>query len=826
MLRDLAYAARTLRKSPVFFIAAAGTIALGIGASTAIFSVTNAVLLEPLPYKDPGRLVLACGDMRKRNVKDFPWSNAEFFDLRDFAKTTFDEFAAVRTGRIPIPREDGTTGQVRVANVTPNFFRMMGGRIALGRDFLDSDGTPQPGPPPPNIPGGNAPPPPPLPVAAVLSYEFFQQRYGANPAVLGRTMFVNGPHIVGVLAPGFELLFPADANMEQSPDYWIAARIAYDAANRNAVSWRVIGRLKPGVTLDRAQAEADAASIAEQKIDNIARTADFHARLEPMQQHLVSAVRPAILTLMGAVIFLLLIACANVANLMLVRVSLRERELAVRTALGGSWLRLVGQMLVESLVLAAIGTILGLALAAFGIHQLRQIAPASLPRLDSIRLDPVVLAFSALAGLGAAAIFGLLPALRSTRPDVITVLRASGRTSSLSGARLLRNCVVVAEVALSFVLLIGSGLMFRSFLALQQINPGFDPQHLLIFQLFIPNGRSTDQERAAAQRQMHDRLASLPGVQSAASSFPFPLTGNFSPIRWGLEAALADPSKFQAVDWQVVLPGYFETMRTPILEGRAFDESDNAATRMTVIVDQVLAAKAFPNQSAVGKRILIRLRTPEPEWVQIVGVAAHQRQSDLADPGREQIYFTDGYLNHGVTRRWALRTAGNPAQYAAEVRDEIARINPKILVAELRPMDDVMTKAQASTRFSLLLIGAFATVAALLAAVGLYGVLSTVVRQRTAEIGVRMALGAAPGSIFNLVVGHGLRLSATGIVAGLAAALALTRVMTTMLVGVKATDPLTYAAMAALFFAIAALACWIPAWRASALDPTTALRDE
>jgi len=247
---------------------------------------------------------------------------------------------------------------------------------------------------------------------------------------------------------------------------------------------------------------------------------------------------------------------------------------------------------------------------------------------------------------------------------------------------------------------------------------------------------------------------------------------------------------------------------------------------MTVIVDQVLAAKAFPNQSAVGKRILIRLRTPEPEWVQIVGVAAHQRQSDLADPGREQIYFTDGYLNHGVTRRWALRTAGNPAQYAAEVRDEIARINPKILVAELRPMDDVMTKAQASTRFSLLLIGAFATVAALLAAVGLYGVLSTVVRQRTAEIGVRMALGAAPGSIFNLVVGHGLRLSATGIVAGLAAALALTRVMTTMLVGVKATDPLTYAAMAALFFAIAALACWIPAWRASALDPTTALRDE
>jgi putative ABC transport system permease protein len=824
MLGDLAYAARTLRKSPVFFIAAAGTIALGIGASTAIFSVTNAVLLQPLPYKDPGRLVLACGDMRKRNVKDFPWSNAEFFDLRDFARSTFEEFAAVRTGRVPIPRDDGATEQVRIASVTPNFFRMMGGRIALGRDFAESDGTPQPVPPA-NQPAGAAPPPP-LPVMAVLSYRYFQSRYGGNPAALGRTMFTGGPRIVGVLAAGFELFFPPDADMEQSPDYWIAARLSYDAAQRNSVSWRVIGRLKPGVTLERAQTEADAASIALQKLDTILRTADFHARLEPMRQHLVRAVRPAILALMGAVIFLLLIACANVANLMLVRVSLRQRELAVRTALGGNWWRLVRQMLVESLVLSSIGTALGIALAAFGIHELRQIAPASLPRLDSIRLDPVALAFSALAGLGAAAIFGLLPALRSTRPDVITVLRASGRTSSLSGARLLRNCVVVAEVALAFVLLIGSGLMFRSFLALQQIDPGFDPRHLLTFQLFLPGARTTVQERAAAQRQLRDRLASLPGVQSATASFPFPLTGNFSPIRWGLEPALADPSKFQAVDWQIVLPGYFETTRTPILEGRAFTEADNAPERAYAIVDQVLAGKAFPHESAVGKRILTRLITPEPVWVEIVGVAAHQRQSSLAEPGREQIYFTDGYLSHGAARRWALRTFGNPAQYAAEVRAEIARINPKMLVAELQPMDAVMEKAQAGTRFSLLLIGVFAMVAALLAGVGLYGVLSTVVRQRTAEIGVRMALGAAPGSIFNLVVGHGLRLSAAGIAAGLLAALALTRMMTTMLVGVKATDPLTYAAMAALFFAIAAIACWIPAWRASALDPTTALRDE
>ncbi len=825
MLRDLAYAVRTLRKSPVFFIAATGTIALGIGASTAIFSVTNAVLLQPLPYKDPDRLVLACGDMRKRNVKDFPWSNAEFFDLRDFAKSSFEQFAAVNTGQATIPREDGTSEQVNTATVTPNFFPMMGGRIVLGRDFTESDGAPQPVPPPNQAPGAAAAPPR-LPVAAVLSYWYFQHRYGGDPSILGRTLFAGGPQVVGVLAPGFDLLFPPDANMQQSPDYWISARLAYDAAQRTNVQWRVIGRLRPGVTLERAQAEADAASLAEQKTDTILRTADFHARLEPMQAHLVSAVRPAILALMGAVIFLLLIACANVGNLMLVRVSLRERELAVRTALGGSWLRLVRQMLVESLLLASVGTALGVALAAFGIYQLRRIAPASLPRLDSIRLDPVVLAFSVAAGLAAAILFGLLPALRSTRPDVITVLRASGRTSSLSGARLLRNCVVVVEVALSFVLLIGSGLMFRSFLALQKIDPGFDSHRLLTFQVLAPRGPSTPPQRAASQQQLHGLLAALPGVQSVTASSPFPLTGNFSPIRWGLEPALADPSRYQAADLQIVRPGYFAAMRTPILDGREFTEADNMPGRMYVIVDRFLAAKAFPNQSAVGKQILARIITLQPQWFQIVGVAAHQRQSSLAEPGREQIYFTDGYLGYGATNRWALRTAGDPAQYMAEVRSEIARFNPKMLVTDLEPMDTVVGQAQAGTRFSLLLIGVFATVAVLLAGVGLYGVLATVVRQRTAEIGVRMALGAAPGAIFSLVVGQGLRLSAAGIAAGIVAALALTRVMTTMLVGIKATDPLTYAAMAALFFAIAALACWVPAWRASALDPTTALRDE
>jgi putative ABC transport system permease protein len=318
----------------------------------------------------------------------------------------------------------------------------------------------------------------------------------------------------------------------------------------------------------------------------------------------------------------------------------------------------------------------------------------------------------------------------------------------------------------------------------------------------------------------------LPGVESATGSFPFPLAGGFSTIRWGKEEALADPGKYQAVDWQVVLPGYFDTLRTPLLAGRTFTEADNIPERNVVVMDQVFASKAFPNESAVGKRILIRLRTPEPEWVEIIGVVAHQRQTSIADPGREQIYFTDGFLRYGSVGQWAIRTSGDPAKYAPLVRAEIARVDPHMLINDMLPMDTLVEKAQAGTRFSLVLIGIFATIAGLLAAVGLYGVLSTVVRQRTSEIGVRMALGAAPRSIFNLVVGHGLRLTALGIVAGIAAALGLTRAMTTMLIGVKPTDPPTFASIVVVFSLIAALACWFPAHRAARLDPTMALREE
>ena len=830
MLNDISYAFRTLRKSPIFTITVMITIALGIGASTAIFSVTNGVLLRQLPYKDPERLVLARSDLQKRNVKDFPLSNVDFLDLRNGAKNNFEDFAAVSTFRVTLPGLDGTPERVRMAAVSTNFFQMMGGSIVAGRDFQDADGTPQQQPaaaPAGNAPAANAPPP--LPNMVILSNEYFQQRFGGDRSVIGKTLpvaanFGPPPIVVGVLAPGFELLFPPQASMEQFPSIWIAARIPYDVANRNNVQWRVIGRLKDGDEIGPAQAEVETIAQKIRDENTIARTAGQHFQLVPLKQHLVDEVRPAILALMGAVIFLLLIASANVANLMLVRAAARERELAVRAALGAGWWQLVRQTLAEAFVIAAIGTALGVGLAYLGIYQLLVIAPENLPRLNAVRIDTQVLAFSALAGLLAAMLFGVVPALRTAKPNLMNILRASGRSGAL-GAAGLRNGVVVVEVALAFVLLIGSGLMFRTFLAIQRVNLGFDPNGLLTFQL-LGNIGQTPQEAATFKRQLRDQLAAVPGVQSVTASFPLPLAGGFSPVRWGGAEAQSDPSKFQAADLQIVLPGYFEAMGTKLLAGRTFTEDDSSPDRNLLIVDQALAAKAFPNESAVGKRILFRVRTPEAQWGEIIGVVAHQRNSSLVEPGREQLYVTDGYVNHQAASWWALRTNGDPAALASTVRDVVRRARAEMFINEMRPMDTLVVQAQAQTRFSLLLIGVFSTIAALLAGVGLYGVLATSVRQRTAEIGVRMALGAAPSRIFRLIVGKGLYLSVIGIAIGRLAAFALTRVLASMLVEVKPTDPVTFVSVAVLFLLIAVVASWLPALRAAGLDPTTALRSE
>ncbi len=831
MLNDLAYAFRTLRKSPIFTITVVVTIALAIGASTAIFSVTNGVLLRQLPYKNPERLVLARGDLQRRNVKDFPLSNVDFLDLRNGAKNNFEDFAAVNTFRFTLPGLDGTPERIRAAAVSTNFFQMMGGSIIAGRDFQESDGTPQPAPP--AAPAGNAPAnnagPPPLPNMVILSNEYFQQRFGGDPSVVGKPLpvaaaFGPPPMIVGVLAPGFELLFPPKSNLEQFPSVWLAARIPYDVANRNNVQWRAIGRLKPGVPIGQAQAEVETISQKIREENTITKTAGQYFQLVPMKQHLVDEVRPAILALMGAVIFLLLIACANVANLMLVRAASRERELAVRAALGAGWWSLVRQTLAESLVIAALGTALGVGLAYLGIQQLLAIAPENLPRLNVVRIDSQVLGFSILAGLVSAVLFGVIPAIRTAKPNLMDILRTSGRSGAL-GAAGVRNAVVVVEVALAFVLLIGSGLMLRTFLAVQRVDLGFDPRGLLTFQL-LGNIGNTPQEIGNFKRQLREQLGAIPGVRSVTASNPLPLAGGFSPVRWGGADAQGDPSKFQAADLQIVLPGYFEAMGTKLISGRTFTQDDSTPDRNLLIIDQALAAKAFPNESAVGKRILFRVRTPEAQWGEIIGVVGHQRNTSLIEPGREQLYVTDGYVNNQAASWWALRTDGDPSALAASVRDVVRRAGKETLINEMQPMDSLVVQAQAQTRFSLLLIGVFSTIAALLAGVGLYGVLATSVRQRTAEIGVRMALGAEPSRIFRLMVGKGIYLSVIGIVIGLVAAFALTRILASMLVEVKPTDPVTFLSVSVLFLFIAVMASWLPALRAAGLDPTTALRSE
>ena len=820
---------RALRSAPSFTITAIVTIALGIGASTAIFSVVNAVLLRPLPYADPARLVFIQGDLTARNVNDFPMPPGDLPDLRR-GGTSFSDVAAVFTGRQAFSTETGDPELIDIAGVTTNFLRTLGAQVIRGRDFVDADGVAPPAPPPgANAGAGPQAPQGPPPVAMViLSNEFWQRRFGADPNVVGTTfrMGQQTAEIVGVLAPGFELLWPKQSGIEPRPDILSAMRVDFANGSRVNVFLRVVARLKPGATVPQAQDQVNQIVAMLRQQFPIKETAGLRWRVEPMHNYVVATVKPALLALMGAVVFVLLIACANVANLLLVRSSQRERELAVRAALGGKRMVLIRQMLTESLVLAVGGGALGLALAWGGMRFLAATGPADLPRLDHVGLDPTVLAFTIVSTLVATALFGIIPALRASRVSVAGVLRTTGRAGALSGAgRILRNTVVVTEVALAFVLLVGSGLMVRSFIALQRTDPGFDPSGVL--SLTIPNqGAETPEARQARMRLIRQRLAAIPSVTAVSAASPLPLEGQASNVRWGTEEALTDPAKFQQADLRIVETGYFELMRTRLLEGRVFSDADSRPESRLAIIDDVFARKAFPQSGAVGKRFLARTGGPDPDWYEVIGVVKQQKNGELAEESRETMYVSDGEFGFGNANRWLVRTNATPASIAQSVQSEIRQLDRTLVVADLQPLSALLDKARAPTRFALACIGLFAIIAAVLASVGLYGVLSTTVRQRTAEIGVRMAFGASARSVFGLVVKHGVGLSALGIVVGIVGALALTRVMSTMLVGVSASDPLTFVSIAMLFLVIAALACWLPARRAAGLDPVTALREE
>jgi len=835
--RDLTFALRTLRKHPAFTITAIVTIGLGIGASTAIFSVVNAVLLRPLPYKEPERLATIQTDMLARNVLNFPIAPGNIPDLKEQA-TAFENIAAINAGPGPFVADDGKPEQIVVANVTPNFFTLLGTRMAFGRNFVEADGTPQP--PPPQVPPGQpAPPPNPaaqLPQMTILSHAFWQRRFGNDSSVIGKTVQIFGAPatIIGVAEPNLRLVFPAGVGVVGEPDAYGAFRIDFVRAaatlpGRINVFLRVIGRLKPGMTIGTAQAQLDKLGADLRSRFVILKTANTVWRAEPMQADIVRDVRPAIVALMGAVVFVLLIACANVANLLLVRAAARDRELAVRAALGGSRNTLIGQMLAESVVLAIAGAVLGLFFAELGIGLLLRIAPATLPRIHDVGIDPYVLAFTLGVSLVSAFVFGILPALRASTPNLAQTLRASGRSPGLGGGKYLRQGVVVAEVALSFVLLIGSGLMLRSFMALERVDPGFDPNGILTFTAFNPRLRGPDRQGYVAQ--LNDKLKAIPGVTGVTSAGPLPLDGQDANLRWGPQAAATDPSLFRQATLHIIQPGYFHAMKGRIIAGSDFTAADNVQGTTSVILDDLLAKDAFPGESPqaiVGKQFFARINTAEAQQYHIVGIAAHERHLTLAAPGREALFAPDGMFGFGAAGRYAVRTNGDPLRLIPEVRRVVAEIDPSVAIGDLKPMSDYVDRAMAPTRFSLVLIAIFGAVAAVLAAIGLYGVLSTAVRQRTAEIGVRMAFGAPSESIFRLIVGEGLTLSGIGIAIGLLAALGLTGVMekANMLVTVKPTDPVTYASIAVLFLVIATVACLAPAARAAGVEPTQALREE
>jgi putative ABC transport system permease protein len=816
---NLRHALRAFRRNPAFAAIAVLTIALGIGANTAIFSVVRAVLLRPLPYADADRLVLVWGELVNRDIQHWPTSPP---DLRDYQEQVagFEQLEAVFTFAQPLTGGQGEPEQVEIGAVTPGLLAMLGAQPVAGRLFITEDAAPIA----PDTPAGEGPP-----AMVVLSHELWQRRYGGDPGVVGRTIDLGqGAQVVGVVEPGFRLYFPPGAGLSSDIDLWLAPRLDPETANRNNVFLRMIGKLEAGTTIALAQQQLDVAVERIREVNERAATAGLRQEIVPMQQDLTREVRPIVLALLGAVGFVLLIACANVSNLLLVRASAREREMAVRAALGGSRASIVRQVLTESLVLALAGGALGLLLAAFGIQALLALQPPDLPRIETVAIDGVVLGYTALAATVAAVLFGLIPAVQSSRADLARLLKDRGVSAGGRTQGALRSTVVVLEVALSLVLLIGAGLMVRSFMALRDIDPGYDAARVLTFDVPLPFARyQTTEQRVQFGRQLQDRLGSLPGVTAVGGGGPLPLSGQVANGPYGTEVVLEDPNRFQQADVRVVTPEYFETMGTRVLEGRVFTEADRTDSTGYVVVDRTLARRTWPDEAAVGKRLMIRFGGPDYVPVQVIGVVEHQRNGSLAEEGRETIYYLDTYAGEafgGLT--WLVRTDGDPASLANGVRRVVAELDPLLPVVDLRTMQAYVHAAMGPTSFALALIGIFGVTALVLASVGLYGVLAFTVRQRTAEIGIRMAFGAGAESILGMVVGQGLRLAGVGVVLGVLAAVAFTRVIESLLVGVEATDPVTFAAVALTFLIVAAVACAIPALRATRVDPLTALRQE
>jgi putative ABC transport system permease protein len=821
--KDVSFALRSLRNSPIFALTAILTIALGIGATTAIFSVVNSVLLRPLPYADPDRLAFIWMDIRARGVPDSPIPPGDLPDLIQQAPAFADIAGLTIQLRATFLANDARPEMILNAHVTPNFFSVLGTHIALGRNFVATDGAPSA----PAAGADSSQVPARLPEMTILTDAFWRSHFGADSSIIGKTVRVNDRDalIIGVTPPSFQLVYNASAAASGPPVMYQALRMDYSTASRNTTSFTMIGRLRAGATWNEAQHQLDGLAADLMRRFPIYRGGNIRLRPAPFTTDIAKSVRPKILALMGAVFFVLLIACANVANLLLVRASLREREFAIRAAIGGSRSRLLQQMLIESATLGILGAAFGLVFARFGIALLLAIAPANIPRLDTVGIDLRVLTFTVLAALVSSLVFGVIPARRASNPDLAVTLRSGGRSMSSGGGARLRQGVVVFEVALSFVLLVGSGLMIRSFIALGNVNPGFEPNNVLTFGVFNNHLRSPGDVRAFAD-QLQARLHAIPGVVDVTASNPVPLDGSEPGVRWGPTAAADDPSFYRTGTMLVVRSNFFAVMKAKFLAGGTFTAGDNVFGSTAIVIDDLAAARAYPGMALndiIGKPVLLG----EAQPYRVVGIVAHIQQRSL-DDSREALYRPDQTSRLYATPFWEIRTAGDPSRIIPEVRRAVGDVSTSAVLAYVNPLSDNVGRAMATTRFSLVLVIVFGAIAALLAAIGLYGVVATTVRERRSEIGIRLALGATSESIMRLILRRGLVLSGVGVVIGIVGALALTRVMSSanMLFGVRPTDPATYVLMAVLFAIIAGCACWLPARSGMNLDPAVTLRSE
>ncbi|HKP88091.1 MAG TPA: ABC transporter permease [Blastocatellia bacterium] len=809
LLQDLRYGFRMLAKKPGFTLVAVVALALGIGANTAIFSVVNTVLLRPLPYKSPDQLMIVWEDGTRYGFpKDTP-APANFIDWRD-QNQVFESMAAIADQTFNLTGT-GEPEKIEGQRVSATFFPMFGVDPMLGRWFLPEEDQPGAG------------------RTVIMNYGLWQRRFGSDPDIVGKPVTLNGqPYtVVGVMPKEFRFPDPYQISTEETALYVPLAFSSEEASNRGGHYLIVYARAKAGVTRQQAQAEMDtiAARLEQQYPDT---NMSLGATVVTLHEQIVGDIKPALLILLGIVGLVLLIACANVANLLLARAIARQKETAIRTALGASRKRLVSQFLTESVLLAALGGVAGLLLALYGLKLLEALIPPNLSQAKGISIDATVLGFTFLVSLLTGVVFGLVPALQASRPNLNETLKEGGKGTSGGGRSRLRNVLVISEVALALVPLIGAGLLINSFLKLRSVDPGFNPDNLLTMNVVLPRSKYTDQARRTAfYDELLQRVESLPGVESAGVITNLPLTfkGNNNGVT--IEGRPEPPpDQVPIVITRTISPSYFHTMGIALLKGREFNRQDAQDAPGAVVVSEATARSFWPGEDAIGKRIKLGGYNSDEPWLSVVGVVKDVRQFELDIDPKPQIYLPYSQILYLAPRDLVVRTTGDPLSLAAAVRGEVWAIDKDQPVSNISTMSQIMSRSVARQRFNTLLFGLFAGVALALAAVGIYGVMSYSVTQRTHEIGIRMALGANPGNVLRLVVGQGLKLVAAGVAIGLAFAFALTRLMESLLFGVSATDPATFALISLALVAVALFASYIPARRATKVDPMVALRYE